>query len=317
MVVRKFNYYRFATFLVIVIGIISGIIFGVVKLVNNYKYKQSYDYKLSLVGYKEDEVKTIKDKLNNGEIDNLMELKYDKNIVKFMNEKYFIYKNLSKYLEYKKDNKLESYTNIVTIINTEANIDWFDNTKETDISKKELMLVNRLYGLSKDYEPDDIIDVPSQYAYTGVKISNSIMDNIVALIDAASDEGYTFVLADGYRSYSEQESIFERYKNAYGYSEADRIAARAGHSEYQTGISFTIVPLYKEYDKPKEGLEYKWLSDNAYRYGFIFRFPEDKTYITGFEASTWRLRYVGSEAANIIKSENICFEEYYAYFVDR
>lgn len=317
MVVRKFNYYRFATFLVIVIGIISGIIFGVVKLVNNYKYKQSYDYKLLLVGYKEDEVKTIKDKLNNGEIDNLMELKYDKNIVKFMNEKYFIYKNLSKYLEYKKDNKLESYTNIVTIINTEANIDWFDNTKETDISKKELMLVNRLYGLSKDYEPDDIIDVPSQYAYTGVKISNSIMDNIVALIDAASDEGYTFVLADGYRSYSEQESIFERYKNAYGYSEADRIAARAGHSEYQTGISFTIVPLYKEYDKPKESLEYKWLSDNAYRYGFIFRFPEDKTDITGFEASTWRLRYVGSEAANIIKSENICFEEYYAYFVDR
>ena len=317
MVVRKFNYYRFATFLVIVIGIISGIIFGVVKLVNNYKYKQSYDYKLSLVGYKEDEVKTIKDKLNNEEIDNLMELKYDKNIVKFMNEKYFIYKNLSKYLEYKKDNKLESYTNIVTIINTEANIDWFDNTKETDISKKELMLVNRLYGLSKDYEPDDIIDVPSQYAYTGVKISNSIMDNIVALIDAASDEGYTFVLADGYRPYSEQESIFERYKNAYGYSEADRIAARAGHSEYQTGISFTIVPLYKEYDKPKESLEYKWLSDNAYRYGFIFRFPEDKTDITGFEASTWRLRYVGSEAANIIKSENICFEEYYAYFVDR
>ena len=317
MVVRKFNYYRFATFLVIVIGIISGIIFGVVKLVNNYKYKQSYDYKLLLVGYKEDEVKTIKDKLNNGEIDNLMELKYDKNIVKFMNEKYFIYKNLSKYLEYKKDNKLESYTNIVTIINTEANIDWFDNTKETDISKKELMLVNRLYGLSKDYEPDDIIDVPSQYAYTGVKISNSIMDNIVALIDAASDEGYTFVLADGYRSYSEQESIFERYKNAYGYSEADRIAARAGHSEYQTGISFTIVPLYKEYDKPKESLEYKWLSDNAYRYGFIFRFPEDKTDITGFEASTWRLRYVGSEAANIIKSENLCFEEYYAYFVDR
>ena len=179
------------------------------------------------------------------------------------------------------------------------------------------MLVNRLYGLSENYEPDDIIDVPSQYAYTGVKISNSIMDNIVALIDAASEEGYTFVLADGYRSYSEQESIFERYKNAYGYSEADRIAARAGHSEYQTGISFTIVPLYKEYDEPKESSEYKWLNDNAYKFGFIFRFPEDKTDITGFEASTWRLRYVGSEAANIIKSENICFEEYYAYFVDK
>lgn len=313
MVVRKFNYYRFTIFLVILLGII----FGIVKLVNNYKYKQTYEYKLGLVGYKKDEIKVIKDKLSNNDIDKLMELKYDKNIVKFMGEKYFIYKNLSKYLDYKKENKLESYTNIVTIINTEANIDWFDNTKETDTSKNELMLVNRLYGLSKDYEPDDIIDVPSQYAYTGVKISNSIMDNITALIDAASEDEYTFVLADGYRSYSEQESIFERYKNAYGYSEADRIAARAGHSEYQTGISFTIVPLYKEYDKPKESPEYKWLSDNAYKYGFIFRFPDNKTSITGFEASTWRLRYVGSEAANIIKSEGICFEEYYAYFVDK
>lgn len=313
MVVRKFNYYRFTVFIVILVGII----FGIVKLVSNYKYKQTYDYKLGLVGYKEDEIKTIEGKLSDVEIDKLMELKYDKNIVKFMSEKYFIYKNLSKYLDYKKENKLESYTNIVTIINTESNIDWFDNTKETDTSKKELMLVNRLYGLSKDYEPDDIIDVPSQYAYTGVKISNSIMDNIVALIDAASEDGYTFVLSDGYRSYSEQESLFERYKNAYGYSEADRIAARAGHSEYQTGISFTIVPLYKSYDKPKESPEYKWLDDNAYRFGFIFRFPDNKTSITGFEASSWRLRYVGSEASNIIKSEGICFEEYYAYFVDK
>ncbi len=313
MVVRKFNYYRFCVFLVILIGII----FGIVKLVSNYKYKQTYEYKLGLIGYKEDEIKVIQDKLSEEDINKLMELKYDKNIVKFMSEKYFIYKNLTKYLDYKKENKLSSYTNIVTVINTESNIDWFDNTKETDTSKNELMLVNRLYGLSKDYEPSDIIDVPSQYAYSGIKISESIMDNIIALIEAASEDGYTFVLADGYRSYSDQEKIFERYKNAYGYSEADRIAARAGHSEYQTGLSFTIVPLYKSYDKPKESLEYKWLNDNAYRFGFIFRFPENKTSITGFEASTWRLRYVGSEAANIIKSEDICFEEYYAYFVDK
>ena len=58
MVVRKFNYYRFTIFLVILIGII----FGVVKLVSNYKYKQTYEYKLGVVGYKEDEIKGIKDK---------------------------------------------------------------------------------------------------------------------------------------------------------------------------------------------------------------------------------------------------------------
>lgn len=313
MIVRKFNYYRFFVFVVIVVTLI----FGLYKIISNYKYKQTYEYKLIQVGYKEEEIKVITNKLNDDEIKQLLTLNYDKNIIKLMSEKFFIYKNLSKYLDYKKDNKLESYNNIITIINTESNFDWFDNEKKTDISKGELMLVNRLYGLESDYEPDDIVDVSSQYAYSGVKISEKILDNIIALIEDASSEGYTFVMSDGYRSYKEQETIFEKYKNAYGYNEADKIVARAGHSEYQTGISFNLVPLYKNYDKPKESDEYKWLSDNAYRYGFIFRLPDGKSNITGFNSSTWRLRFVGSEAANIIKSEDITFEEYYAYFVDR
>ena len=86
MVVRKFNYYRFFVFIVV----LSVIIFTTYKLISNYKYKQTYEYKLSLVGYKEDEITTIKNKLSDSEIDKLLELKYDKNIVKLMNEKYFI-----------------------------------------------------------------------------------------------------------------------------------------------------------------------------------------------------------------------------------
>ena len=95
MVVRRFNYYRFFIFMVV----LGAIIFGSYKLISNYKYKQTYEHKLGLVGYKEDEITTIKSKLSDSEIDKLLKLKYDKNIVKFMDEKYFIYKNLSKYLE--------------------------------------------------------------------------------------------------------------------------------------------------------------------------------------------------------------------------
>ena len=84
MVVRRFNYYRFFVFVVV----LSVIIFTTYKLISNYKYKQTYEYKLSLVGYKEDEITTIKNKLSDSEIDKLLELKYDKNIVKLMNEKY-------------------------------------------------------------------------------------------------------------------------------------------------------------------------------------------------------------------------------------
>lgn len=316
MKVRKFNYYRFFIFIGVTLGILFCIIFYSVKFIKDYNYKKTYDYKLLSAGYNEEEVKIIKNKFSNDKIDILLKEKYDKNVVSFIKEKYFIYNNLSKYMEYKKKNKNDTYTHVVSIINTEADVEWLDNEKETDTSKGNLMLVNRLYGLSKDYEPDDIIDVPVSISYSGVKISKSILENIEELIEAGKEAGYTFVLSDGYRSYEAQEKMFESYKNSYGYEEADRNVARPGHSEYQTGISFQIVPYNKVFDKPKESEEYLWLKDNAYKYGFIFRYPEDKKDITLFDSYTWRLRYVGTDAASIIENEKICFEEYYAYFVN-
>ena len=313
MVVRKFNYYRFFVFIVILVSII---VFSI-KMISDYNYKKTDEYKLLNVGYNEEEIKVIKDKLSDDKIESLLKVKYNKNIVLFIKEKYFIYKNLSKYLDYKSKNKDDTFTHIVAIVNTEADVEWLDNEKETDTSKNELMLVNRLYGLSKDYEPDDIIDVPVSISYSGVKISKSILSNIEELISAAKDEGYIFVLSDGYRSYADQEKMFNNYKNSYGYEEADKNVARPGHSEYQTGISFQIVPYNKVFDKPRESEEYKWLKDNAYNYGFIFRYPDDKKDITLFDSYTWRLRFVGTDAASITESEKISFEEYYAYFVDK
>lgn len=317
MKVRKFNYYRFFIFIGVTLGILFCIIFYSIKFIKDYNYKKTYDYKLLSAGYSEEEVKVIKDKFSNDKIDILLKEKYDKNVVSFIKEKYFIYNNLSKYMEYKKKNKNDTYTHVVSIINTEADVEWLDNEKETDTSKGNLMLVNRLYGLSKDYEPEDIIDVPVSISYSGVKISKNILENIEELIEAGKEAGYTFVLSDGYRSYEAQKKMFESYKNSYGYEEADRNVARPGHSEYQTGISFQIVPYNKVFDKPRESTEYLWLKDNAYKYGFIFRYPEDKKDITLFDSYTWRLRYVGTDAASIIENEKICFEEYYAYFVDK
>lgn len=317
MKVRKFNYYRFFIFIGVTLGILFCIIFYSIKFIKDYNYKKTYDYKLLSAGYSEEEVKVIKDKFSNDKIDILLKEKYDKNVVSFIKEKYFIYNNLSKYMEYKKKNKNDTYTHVVSIINTEADVEWLDNEKETDTSKGNLMLVNRLYGLSKDYEPEDIIDVPVSISYSGVKISKSILENIEELIEAGKEAGHTFVLSDGYRSYEAQKKMFESYKNSYGYEEADKNVARPGHSEYQTGISFQIVPYNKVFDKPRESTEYLWLKDNAYKYGFIFRYPEDKKDITLFDSYTWRLRYVGTDAASIIENEKICFEEYYAYFVDK
>ena len=311
MVVRKFNYFKFAIFIAIVIAIITGFVL----LIKNFNYKKTYDYKLLNKGYSEEDIAIIKDKLSDKEMDRLLTYNYDKNNIDFFKEKYFIFNNLNSYLEYKRTNKNEDNKRIVAIINTEANIDWLDNEKNTDTSKNELMLVNRLYGLSSDYVPSDIVDVPVKYAYSGSKISNSILDKIEELIESGRENNYNFVVSGGYRSYADQEKMYNTYVNRSGRIEADKEVARPGHSEYQTGLTFDLLPYNKVLDNPTISEEYLWLKDNAYKYGFIFRLESDKEYLTQFKASTWKLRYVGESAASLIHSEDICFEEYYAYFV--
>lgn len=310
MIVRKLNYFRLVSFIVV----LFLIIFGIIKLVSFINYRGTNEYKLLNIGYSQKEVDTLTKELTQDEINKLLTMKKNSDIVSLSKEKYFLFKNLDKYLEYKKENDSKKNSDIIAIINTEANIDWLDNERKTDTSKESLMLVNRIYGLSSDYEPNDIVDIPSLYAYTGKKISNSILNDIISLIDEGKEQGFTFVVSDGYRSYKEQENIYNNYKNSFGESEADIYVAKPGHSEYQTGLSFDLMPYNKVIDNPSESEEYKWLKDNAYKYGFIFRFPKDKENLTKFNSSTWRLRYVGNEASTIIYNENLCLEEYIAYW---
>ena len=306
MIVKKFNYFRFITFIVI----LSLIIFGIVKLIMYFNYKKTYEYKLLSIGYNKENVSILLDKLNDKEINNLLTRKQNDKIIDYVKEKYFIYSNLDKYLNY--DNREDrSITEVIAIINTEANIDWFDNEKETDTSLEELMLVNRLYGLSKDYEPEDLVTIPVKYAYNGRKISNSILDKIISLCDDAYTEGFTFVVDGSYRSYGEQEKIYKSYDKL----DVDKYTTKAGHSEYQTGLSFDLKPYNKDYKEPKLSEEYIWLKNNAYKYGFILRFTKEKEYVTLISEFVWRLRYVGEEAAKIINDEDISFEEYYAYYL--
>ena len=312
MTVRKFNYFRFITFIVILIAIIVGIVL----LIKHLNYKKTIEYSLLEKGYSEEEVTLLKSKLSEKELTKINEMGYNKVYINFLNEKYFLFKNFDSYLEYKRSHLDYDYSKIVAIINTKANIDWLDEENITDTSKKELMLVNRLYGLSKDYEVEDVVNVPVKYAYSGKKLSNILMEDLTALCDDASTNGYTLVVSDGYRSYKDQEKLYNSYASSNGINEADKIVARPGHSEYETGLSFDLVPYNKSYDSPKSSEEYIWLRDNSYKYGFIFRFDADKEYLTGFKEYTWRLRYVGREAASVIYNEKICFEEYYAYYVE-
>ncbi len=299
--------------LIIILALIIG---GTSWIIKNISYKKSYEYKLEQLGYSESEVKDLKELFKSEELDQILELDYSPAIIDFASEEYFIFDNLKEYIDYYFENKSVSYDKIIALVNTEAYKGWYKDIKDTDLSKENLMLVNKFNSLSEDYEPEDLTLVSSQYAYSEKYISESIYEALIEMLTAAKAEGYSIVITQGYRSYSDQEEAYNSYRDYHTEEEADLFAARAGHSDYQTGLSVLLVPYNKTVEDEKTSEEFNWLIDNAYRYGFILRFPEDKEDITGFAYEPWRYRYVGEEVAEYIHENDITFDEYYAYFED-
>ena len=311
MVQRKLNKKKLVLAISMLIGIIIIIVL-IISFISNIIKKNSIEYKLEVLGYSTKEIEYIKENLSKEEQDKVLNMEYSSILVSLYKEKYFRKDKLDDYLEYYKSNKKLSSSEIVTKINTHTNIEAYEKIFDTDTSKNELMLVNKYYKLSEDYKPEVEL-ISSGYSYSGKYASKSIIESIANLIDAAKEENLKLVVAAGYRSYKDQESIYESYKINNGIREADENVSRPGHSDYQTGLAVDIEPYAKYIENVSESEEYKWLLDNAHKYGFIQRFPEGKEDITGFKYSAWHLRYVGIDAATFIHDNNITFEEYYGY----
>ncbi len=309
MTVKKLNVKKLIAVILAFLLVIGFIGYGIY----NKKLKESIEYKLETHGYSEADIKTIKKNYDKEEAEYLLTIKYDENILKLAKEKYFKFDKLTNYLEYYKTNSSLSLNEVITKINTHTNLDFYDEIYDTDTSKKELMLVNKFYKLNEDYEPEDLILVPSTHAYSGKYISKSIYDAVISLIDAAREKGYTLVVSQGYRSYIDQSEAYDSYKMNNGIRDADTFVARPGHSDYQTGLGLIIKPYNKEIEDVTTNEEYIWITDNAHKFGFIRRYPESKEDITGFKYDPWRLRYVGVDASTYIHKNNITFDEYYAW----
>jgi D-alanyl-D-alanine carboxypeptidase len=110
----------------------------------------------------------------------------------------------------------------------------------------------------------------------------------------------TLILQSGYRSYATQVSVHKKAVAKYGKTKGEDLAARPGYSEHQTGLSADLAAVGQGcvirvcFAKTKAG---KWLAQNAYKYGFILRYPDGQTPITGYQFEPWHFRYVGVELA--------------------
>ena len=315
--IKKGVYY----ILILIILIIAGAIFGNYKY-KEYKYHQTYEYKLLEHGYKADEVNKILDNFSEKDYNYFLNNEVNENYLKLMEEKYFLKKNFYKYIDYMNQNKKLDLSTIVRNINIHLDNKFYEVEFNTDTSKDTSMLVNKYYLLGNDYEPNDLVTISQTYSWgdKGSQRTRKVTyDAFLEMWNSAKEEqGYYLMVSSSYRSYNEQEIVYNNYKDKKGQKYADGIAARPGSSEHQTGLTLDIFSKSNSNKNTFKDTETaKWLADNCYRFGFILRYPEDLVKVTGYNYESWHFRYVGKEIAKYIHENNISFEEYYAYFIEK
>lgn len=308
-------------FVGVLVLIIVGIVFGINKY-QEYKYEQTYEYKLLEHGYSKDEVGILLDKFSNDNtyLDYMLENEKNSNIVKLLDAKYYLSKHFYDYIDYMKENPEMSVDEVIRDINVHLDRNFYEDTINTDTTLDTQMLVNKYYLLSSDYAPDDLVNVSQTYSWGELgsqKVREVAYDAFLDMWNAAQAEGYYLMINSSYRSYADQEAVYNNYKKSSGERYADSIAARPGASEHQTGLAIDIFSKTNtNRESFKDSPEAKWLADNAYKFGFILRFPEDKVNVTGYSYEAWHFRYVGKDIAKYIYENDITFDEYYAYFLE-
>jgi len=183
------------------------------------------------------------------------------------------------------------------------------------------MLVNKYYKLDETFEPNDLVTIKTDHSwgtYGENKIREEVYTAFKDMWNSALESDIYLMINSSYRPYNDQERVYNNYKNKNGESYADKIAARPGYSEHQTGLALDIFCTTNGSTKTFASSDaYKWLLENSYKYGFILRYPEGKENITGYAFESWHYRYVGKDLAKKIYDENITFDEYYAYYIEK
>jgi D-alanyl-D-alanine carboxypeptidase len=182
--------------------------------------------------------------------------------------------------------------------------------KDTGEAAWCLILVNKW-----NYIPDDY-NVELKKLASGESVDKRIYPALQQLFDAARNDHVYPVAVSGYRTAEKQQRLMDEkikaYKNEGYSSEEARVKAEAwvaipGTSEHQLGIA---VDINADGIRSTDDEVYEWLDQNAYKFGFIRRYPPDKTEITGVINEPWHYRYVGVKAAAEIKNQGVCLEEY-------
>lgn len=165
------------------------------------------------------------------------------------------------------------------------------------------VLVNKLHPLEPStYEPSDLVDLSTLgvSASNGHPMRSEAATALAEMFAAARAAGYELDMTSGYRPYATQEELYNGFVSSLGQEGADLTSARPGYSEHQTGLVADIseiggtCALATCFGDTGAGA---WLAEHSWEYGFILRYPNGQTEVTGYEYEPWHFRYIGREAA--------------------
>ena len=179
-----------------------------------------------------------------------------------------------------------------------------------------LIVANKKHKLPDGYVPEDLAYPEVEMRYNDWTLRMEAAVALEEMFAAAENDRIHLVMGSGYRGEEFQKVLYDGYLEEGGQEYADSISSRPGYSDHQTGLATDLCGQDETYDLNQDfenTAEGKWLAANAYKYGFIMRYPKGKEEITGYAYEPWHFRYVGKDSAKEIHDAgaNMTFEEYY------
>lgn len=180
-----------------------------------------------------------------------------------------------------------------------------------------LRLVNRAHPLEEGYEPE-----LTALRDWNLSVASEMYDDLHAMLSDGTAAGLEFEICSAYRSRQTQQSLYDagiekRIREGMSEDEAitdtEQYIQRPGCSEHETGLAVDIVAKSNQNldSTQTETAESKWLQENCWNYGFILRYPPQKSEITGVAFEPWHYRYVGRQAAQYIREHDLTLEEFW------
>ncbi|MEG1987275.1 MAG: M15 family metallopeptidase [Bacilli bacterium] len=283
----------------------------------NYKEQADFTRHINELldkGYKETEINDIIRTGTNDEVEKFIKHDYLKKVSDYLGFPYAKLSNIDRYYAYQKEEFTDNDETVVKV-NIGLDLPLYDKA-DVITEDKDNVLANKYHQLGDTYIPNNLVDIDDKYCLNkNQRLVGIALESYLEMLNAATKEGLTIYIRSAYRSYKEQEELYQYYVKNYGVKKADSISARPGFSEHQTGLVVDVA--VSKTGIFTETKEFKWMKENAYKYGFILRYPKGKEKITTYNYEAWHYRYVGVDIAKDIVKKKLTFDEYYVMYLDK